>query len=288
MGEPGKTEAQPDFASFELVPGDAEKVELGATVAAEHELWTAVAMQPAAGQDMYAAIAPTLWDTTPGDTVYSVFRVSGHSFDSQVFVVSLPDSGYSVDNLAPMAPTGLVASDATTQIDLVWDESVDADFNYFAVYRSTEMNFDPSLMEPIATTTSNAYADEDVVAGMTYYYRVTATDFGENESDPSEVSQSAVSTEATGEIPTAFELYQNYPNPFNPSTTITFDVPFDSDVRIAVYDLLGRQVRMLASGTIPAGTHRLSMRANDMSSGLYVLRMEAGEKVFQRTMMLVK
>jgi fibronectin type 3 domain-containing protein len=237
---------------------------------------------------MYAAIAPTLWDTTPGDTVWSVFRVSGHSFDSQVFVVSLPDSGFSVDNLAPMAPTGLVASDATTQIDLVWDEPVDADFNYFAVYRSTEMIFDPSLMEPIATTTSNAYVDEDVVAGMTYYYRVTATDFGENESDPSEVSQSAVSTEATGEIPTAFELYQNYPNPFNPSTTITFDVPFDSDVRIAVYDLLGRQVRMLASGTIPAGTHRLSMRANDMSSGLYVLRMEAGEKVFQRTMMLVK
>ena len=57
-------------------------------------------------------------------------------------------------------------------------------------------------------------------------------------------------------LPKAFALHQNYPNPFNPSTTIRFDLPVATDVHLAVYDLLGREVARLVDGQLGAGHHQ--------------------------------
>ncbi|MDX1547293.1 MAG: T9SS type A sorting domain-containing protein, partial [Rhodothermales bacterium] len=85
-----------------------------------------------------------------------------------------------------------------------------------------------------------------------------------------------VADEEAAEVPSAITLAPNYPNPFNPTTTIEFARPRTADVRLAVYDLLGREVAVLVDGLRGPGTHRVEVDAARWSSGLYLYRLEAG------------
>ena len=101
-------------------------------------------------------------------------------------------------------------------------------------------------------------------------------------------SASATDTAPEGETPDTYTLGQNYPNPFNPSTSISFDLPAQADVHLAVFDVLGRQVAQLASGAFPAGSHSVTFDASRLQSGLYIYRLDAGGQRIARTMSLVK
>lgn len=90
-------------------------------------------------------------------------------------------------------------------------------------------------------------------------------------------------------LPTEVELSQNYPNPFNPSTQIVYGVPSASNVRLEVYDMLGRQVAVLVNGeSMPAGRHTVRFDASRFASGVYVYRLQVGDKVMTRRMVLIK
>ena len=89
-------------------------------------------------------------------------------------------------------------------------------------------------------------------------------------------------------IPKSFSLYQNYPNPFNPSTSIKFDLTDASLVRLAIYDMLGRQVDVLINQQLGAGTHNISFNAGNLASGIYFYRLEAGSFTDIKKMTLVK
>ena len=80
----------------------------------------------------------------------------------------------------------------------------------------------------------------------------------------------------------------NYPNPFNPSTTVSFSLPRSSDIRIIIYDLLGREVQQLFNGTLEAGRHAFLWNAAAVPSGIYYYRLIAGDAVFSRRMILLK
>lgn len=95
-------------------------------------------------------------------------------------------------------------------------------------------------------------------------------------------------TEGTAEVPQAYALAQNYPNPFNPETAIRFDLPQAGAVRLAVYDVLGREVALLVDGYLPAGRHEAVFEAAQLPSGVYVYRMETAGRTFTRTMLLLK
>lgn len=93
--------------------------------------------------------------------------------------------------------------------------------------------------------------------------------------------------------PKSFELGQNYPNPFNPTTTISFDLPKLENVRIVVYDILGREVRTLVDQEMAAGRYHVMWNGtNDkgqgVSTGVYFYRMEAGNFISLKKMLLVK
>ena len=90
------------------------------------------------------------------------------------------------------------------------------------------------------------------------------------------------------DIPRDFALHQNYPNPFNPSTVIRFDLPRDVEVRLCVYDVLGRLVGVLVDGRVRAGRHSVEFRGDGLSSGVYFYRLEAGDFVSVKKMVLVK
>ena len=90
------------------------------------------------------------------------------------------------------------------------------------------------------------------------------------------------------ELPADFGLDQNYPNPFNPETNITFQVPFDSRVTLAVYDVIGRRVATLVDDMLDAGHHQVTFDGTHLASGVYLYRMRAGDFVQTRKLILVK
>ena len=98
----------------------------------------------------------------------------------------------------------------------------------------------------------------------------------------------AVAAEEEPEVPGAFQLHQNYPNPFNPATTITFEAPAASNVRIQVFDMAGRLVATVVDGQYEAGLHRVVWDASRHASGLYHYRMEAGAVVQTKSMTLIR
>ena len=89
-------------------------------------------------------------------------------------------------------------------------------------------------------------------------------------------------------MPSNYALEASYPNPFNPSTTIRFDLPEQAQVRLVVFDVLGRQISVLLGGTYEAGTHEVVFDASDLPSGMYLYRLETPEGSFVRTMLLAK
>jgi hypothetical protein len=93
---------------------------------------------------------------------------------------------------------------------------------------------------------------------------------------------------ATGAIPTAFVLQQNYPNPFNPSTTLEFSIPKSGRVVLEVFNILGQSVARLVDGERVAGTYRTTFDASNLSSGVYLYQLKAGDFVQARKMVLVK
>ncbi len=87
-------------------------------------------------------------------------------------------------------------------------------------------------------------------------------------------------------LPGGFDLYQNYPNPFNPSTTIRFAVPHRTSITLVVFNALGQQVATLLQGHQAAGAHDLKFDGSRLASGLYFYRMQAGEFVQTRRLVL--
>jgi hypothetical protein len=93
---------------------------------------------------------------------------------------------------------------------------------------------------------------------------------------------------ASDDIPESFGLSQNYPNPFNPSTTITYQIPYTSNVIVEVYDVLGRKVTTLVNETKEAGNYSLNFKAPWLSSGIYFYKLTAGTFTQVKHMMLTK
>ena len=89
-------------------------------------------------------------------------------------------------------------------------------------------------------------------------------------------------------VPRRFELYQNFPNPFNPSTTIKYDLPKESRVKIVVYDVLGREVARLADEMKKAGSYQVVWDANRLASGVYFYRIQAGNYSATKKLLLLK
>ncbi|HEY4612931.1 MAG TPA: T9SS type A sorting domain-containing protein [Bacteroidota bacterium] len=98
----------------------------------------------------------------------------------------------------------------------------------------------------------------------------------------------ATSVERSSSTPKEFALLQNYPNPFNPTTVISYQLPVDSRVSLRVYDLLGREVATLIDGEVRAGSYTTQWDATNLQSGVYFYRLQTGQFVETRKMLLLK
>ncbi len=91
-------------------------------------------------------------------------------------------------------------------------------------------------------------------------------------------------------IPKKFELYQNYPNPFNPVTKIKFDIPSDITDKISldIYDILGNRVAKIFSDKLKPGSYNIRWDASRQSSGIYFAKLQTGNYVMTRKLILIK
>lgn len=103
-----------------------------------------------------------------------------------------------------------------------------------------------------------------------------------------EATSADVTEDQHREVPESIEILSNYPNPFNPATTIQYDVPSNEQVTLRVYDILGQQIATLVNETKTAGRYEVSFDASNLASGNYIYRLEVGDEVKSRTMLLVK
>ncbi len=103
------------------------------------------------------------------------------------------------------------------------------------------------------------------------------------------LSNQLIGIQNTGpEVPGTFSLYQNYPNPFNPNTKITFDIAESEFTRLAVYDILGREVKVLVNDFIQAGRYNVSFKASELSTGIYFYSLQSGNITITKKMILSK
>lgn len=89
-------------------------------------------------------------------------------------------------------------------------------------------------------------------------------------------------------VPKQYTLLQNYPNPFNPSTTIAFELAKDSKVNLSIYDILGKRIATLLDGKMNAGFYTKTWYANSLASGVYIVRLQAGDVTKTNKIMLMK
>lgn len=102
------------------------------------------------------------------------------------------------------------------------------------------------------------------------------------------IPESQLINEIEDELPKSVELHQNYPNPFNPSTTLSFYMPEEGEIKLSIFNIVGQPVAVLLEGTRAQGEHSLEWDASDMPSGIYIYQLEVGTKIMTRKMTLVK
>jgi len=105
--------------------------------------------------------------------------------------------------------------------------------------------------------------------------------------------QTTAVSEKPKSAPNDFALHQNYPNPygrlpFNPSTSISFSLPLAAPVKLQVFDVLGNEVAVLINGRLEAGTHEMTFTPKKLPSGVYFYRLQAGQQILMKKMVLMQ
>ena len=256
----------------------------------DDNFWTFVGEVPAIGLNYYSIVAPTLFDSTIVSGIYwSIFKVVAHGTFPYILAASNPDSGYSLDNLIPHTPDSLRVIVFPNYVKLMWSEPVDEDFQYFAVYRDTVPNFDILNRQPVARLTNTYFDDNELEFEKKYYYKVVAYDFSGNMSLPSnEVSVLLTGTDKDNYVPKSYILYQNYPNPFNNSTNIVFEIPEKTNVKLSIYDALGRELENLINQELSIGKYSIRFEAKNYPSGVYFYKLETEKFKSLMKMILLK
>jgi N-acetylneuraminic acid mutarotase len=185
------------------------------------------------------------------------------------------------------AASNLTATLLNGSVVLNWSDNSQSETG-FTIEKKTGTDGYTKLTDVAANVIT--YTDAAVTGGSQYYYRVNAfndvcvTDY------TNEAVVSVVSIDEDSSLPKEFSLAQNYPNPFNPSTIIKYNLPYSSFVRLAVYDLLGREVAVLVNQEQNAGNHQIKFNSMNsrIASGIYFYRIITLQNIEVKKMMLSK
>ncbi len=188
----------------------------------------------------------------------------------------------------PLPPAGVALQNLPEAINISWRRNTELDISGYNLYRSSDLGANFTRVN--AATISDTSWSDSVDFGL-YQYYVTAVDYALNQSAPSDTVEGSPLDDVNGTspgLPSAAKLFQNYPNPFNASTTIRYEVPRSGHVVLEVFNLLGQRVSVLVSEGQQPGEYAVDWQADDLPTGVYHCRLQAGGGAIVRTMMLLK
>ena len=188
----------------------------------------------------------------------------------------------------PVELVSFTAISVKDKVELTWKTATELNNYGFEIERASAspgMNWDKiGFVQGNGNSNSPkeySFIDHSVLSGS-YSYRLKQLD---NDgtfkySEPVEVT--------INQIPNDYSLNQNYPNPFNPSTTIAYDIPKTSLVRISVYDILGKEIKLLVNTEKNSGHYEIIFDAKELAGGIYYYSIRTGEFSQSKKMILLK
>jgi hypothetical protein len=185
----------------------------------------------------------------------------------------------------PVELTSFTASVIQNKVTLNWTTVTETNNSGFEVQRKASgEEFAPvGFVVGNGTTTElkyYTYTEQGLTSG-TYQYRLKQIDYDGTFEYSNEIEVDVLA-------PNKFSLEQNYPNPFNPLTKITFTLPEASQVKLTVFNILGEEVKTLINENRDAGHHTVDFNASGFSSGVYLYKIQAGNFIQVRKMILLR
>ncbi len=275
------------FHWFSFYGGDSGQVE----ISVENGEWTGLA----SFVDASSTWSPYIIDLTPyaGQQVRIGFKLADDGANSGYPSYSpYISSGWYIDDFyvlgspegQPEAPDFLSVDYSSQAPLLTWGE-VPAATRWVAVYAGQTEDFVPDLGNRVALVEGTSFVD---VEHPGWYYRYKISMIDDNGFESMHVLPAGVS--ATPEpIPASLTaLNRNFPNPFNPTTTISFGLAKDSEVKLSVFDVRGRLMEVLLDDRLDSGAHVVTFNGEKYGSGVYFFRLETDGFLQTRKMTLVK
>jgi len=238
--------------------------------------WQVAAVVPATARLAYALDVATTGDSTAAGTPVHAFRVEarGDTLDPTQRWFSAPDSAWSVDDLAPGAPSGFGGVYAAGLATLWWGANAEADLASYRLYRDEWPDFEPGPANLLAELAVTAWFDP---AGAPYAYKLSAVDVHGNESAhtlflPDHTAGAGHAAAPGGSL----ALAGAHPAPG--AVALRFRLPAAGRTTLAIHDPSGRRVRTLVAGELAAGEHARSWDGRDdagrrVPAGLYFARL---------------
>lgn len=242
-------------------------------------------------------------DVVGDENQYELGRYNGISWDiispislntasntaSIAGINSFSDWTLGEDGALPVELKTFTVTTIGSKVRLNWNTATEINNFGFEIERAKTSNSSLLLWEKIGFVNGSGNSNspksytfiDDNVSSEKYSYRLKQIDNdGQFEySSPVQIDLGSLST---------FWLNQNYPNPFNPSTTIQFSLPAALNVKIIIFNLLGQEIQTLVNETKEAGIHEIIFDAQNLNSGVYLYKIEAGSYIQTRKMTLIK
>jgi hypothetical protein len=181
---------------------------------------------------------------------------------------------------APAVPGAVLPASAATSVNrltrFVWNSVLNA--TKYRLQVATDNAFATIVADTTVPLDTTWTLISPLIANTDYYWRVNAQNIGGASAYSTArlfSTGTVLAVDDVAEIPKAFDLLQNYPNPFNPSTNIRYDVPTSANVKITIFDILGREVTTLVNNVQVAGKYVVTWDATRLATGVYIYRMEA-------------
>jgi hypothetical protein len=182
----------------------------------------------------------------------------------------------------------MIQNISDTSILLIWNGSLISDLAGYKIYYDTDKSGYP-YSNVIDIINDTSYTIKGLTTGQIYYITVTTYDIDGNESWYSnEVSGTITDIAEEIEIISVYKLTQNYPNPFNPTTTISYSLTNNSLVQLKIFNILGQEVATLVNEEKPIGKYEINFNASNLSSGVYFYKIQTGDFVQTKKMILLK
>jgi hypothetical protein len=235
-----------------------------------------------------------IWDTrltalgkiTPG-TTGAVDSLNSVADSMKQWIRTTTSDGYVLELAIKWAAIGRAGERVSAAVDSVYGMAINIHDND-ALTRSATIMW-AAVMNDGVWNTSKFLGTVKFLAGnkLSFTARNNMTGFTNPiKFDGTDVPLAVERIDAS--VPNKFSLDQNYPNPFNPSTVISYQLSAASNVRLTVYDMLGRKMALLVNEKQNAGTHQVRWNAANMPSGMYFYKIETGSESQVRKMMLLK